>query len=350
MSNENTFSAILERMKNNLDIDITSLEGTWTADILQAVANELARIYSMEIEPAYSKAFVTTASGDDLDRCCADYGIVRTAATYAEGTVKLTGTPGTYYDLKAAADDVIFTLPSEITIPESGEVTVRCVCTIPGKEGNVPSGAIDSLIPTSFQITKVTNEKATSEGYEAESDESLRSRTLEYINEPPTSGNIANYKQWALEVSGVENVQIYDLARGNGTVDIVIVADGNSVATQQLLDTVSNYIEDKRPIGADVKVYSASSMEIKISANVKVKTGYTKELIESTLFSLTKEYLEKLSGKNPLISYIKIADIIFSCEGVEDVTDYTLNGGKESITISDRYFPVAVIPTITIEE
>ena len=178
----------------------------------------------------------------------------------------------------------------------------------------------------------------------------MRERTLEYINEPPTSGNIANYKQWSLEVSGVEAAQIYDLARGNGTVDVVIIADGSTVATQQLLNKVADYIEDKRPIGADVKVSAAIALEITITASVKAKSGYSGDFISSTLYTLLNDYLAKLSGNNPLISYIKMADIIFSCEGVEDVTDYTLNGGKISITVENRYFPKAVMPVITVEE
>lgn len=350
MSNENTFSAILERLENNLESDITSLEGTWTADLLQAVANEMARIYSMEIEPAYYKAFITTASGDDLDRCCADYGIIRTKATYAEGNVKLVGIPGTYTGLRVSADDIIFSLPEKVIIPPNGETVVRCVCTVAGLGGNVPAGSINNLIPSSYKITSVINEEATSEGYDEEDDESLRARALEYINEPPTSGNIANYKQWALEVSGVKSAQIYDLARGNGTVDVVIIADEDTVATQQLLDKVAKYIEDKRPIGADVEVTAASSFTVLISAVIKAKSGYTKESIENTLYDLLKEYLSNLSGKSTLISYIKMADIIFSCEGVEDVTDYTLNGGKVSIVVKDRYFPVAAMPDVTLEE
>ena len=148
----------------------------------------------------------------------------------------------------------------------------------------------------------------------------MRERTLEYINEPPTSGNIANYKQWSLEVSGVEAAQIYDLARGNGTVDVVIIADGSTVATQQLLNKVADYIEDKRPIGADVKVSAAITLEITITASVKAKSGYSGDFISSTLYTLLNDYLAKLSGNNPLISYIKMADIIFSCEGVEDLS------------------------------
>jgi hypothetical protein len=60
---ENTFEAILDRMKSNLELDITDIEGTWTGDMIQTVANELARIYSCEIKPMYDKAFVRTARG-----------------------------------------------------------------------------------------------------------------------------------------------------------------------------------------------------------------------------------------------------------------------------------------------
>ena len=179
MSSDNSFSEILKRLKNNISDETLALEGTWTADLLQAVANEMARTYSMDIEPAYKKAFVTTASGNDLDRCCADYGVERTKATYAEGNVKLIGTPGTYQNLKVAADNIIFTLPDEVVIPKNGEVTVRCVCTEPGTVGNVQAESIDTVIPTNYQISKVINETPTSEGYEAETDDSLRERTLE---------------------------------------------------------------------------------------------------------------------------------------------------------------------------
>lgn len=349
-NSENTFSAILARLKNNIGSDITILEGTWTADLLQAVANELARIYSMEIEPAYKKAFITTAEGEDLDRCCADYGIERTAATYSEGIVRLTGIPGTYYNLQVRANDIIYSLPEKVIIPDTGVVNVRCVCMESGIRGNVPAGAINRLTINSFQITDVVNPAPISEGYDSETDDSLKARTLEYINEPPTSGNIANYKEWAMKISGVENAQVFDLARGNGTVDIVIIADGNKVASQQLCDTVHAYIEKQRPIGADVKVCAASRTDILICASVKVKKGYTAELIADELYRNLEEYLSTLVTRNPLISYIKMADIIFSCEGMKDVTDYTLNGGRVSITLEDRCFPTAAMPKITLEE
>lgn len=346
---ENTFEAILARMKSNLELDITDIEGTWTGDMLQTVANELARIYSCEINPMYDKAFVSTAKGADLDNCCADYGIYRNQATYSEGTVKIRGKPGIYTGLKAKADDIIFRLPEAVIIPDGGEITVRCICEVPGEKGNVGIGVIDRLVSTNPDIELVTNEAAASGGYDTESDKSLRSRTLEHISEPATSGNIANYREWALDVTGVEDVQIFDLARGNGTVDVVVIADGNRVASQQLLEAVHGHIEKYRPIGADVEVLAAQSFDVFISATVTAKKGYTADVIATMLYEIIRDYLAALTRRNARISYIKLADVIFGCEGIEDISDYTLNGGKTSIVLGDRYFPVAAMPVVRLE-
>lgn len=347
---ENTFEAILGRMKSNLELDMTSIEGTWTGDLLQAVANELARIYSMEIKPMYDKAFVRTAGGEDLDNCCADYGIERNPATAAESTVTLTGKPGTYAGLKVMADNIVFEIiPSEIVIPDTGVLDVKCICTEPGTDGNVPAGAVNRLTEPRAGIESVTNTNDICGGYDMESDESLRNRTLEHIADPGTSGNMANYREWALDVSGVENVQIFDLARGNGTVDVVITADGNTVAPQSLLAAVREHIEEFRPIGADVIVYAATNFNIEVSAVVKAKEGYNNELLETLFYPVLQEHLAALNKRGSIVSYLKIADLLFSSEGIADVVEYTVNGMQKSITIPDRYFPVAVMPVIRLE-
>lgn len=347
---DNTFEAVLGRMKEKLELDITDIEGTWTGDMLQAVANELARVYCCEIRPMYDKAFVRTARGGDLDNCCADYGILRNPATCAEGVVTLTGKPGKYKNLRATADDIVFELvPEEIVIPDTGTVDVQCICAIPGSRGNVPAGAIDRLAGIVPGITAVVNGADTSGGYDTEDDGSLRSRTLAHIAEPGTSGNIANYKEWALDVSGVESVQIFDLARGNGTVDVVIIANGNSVASVPLLEAVRDHIETLRPIGADVQVIAAETYYIEVVAVVKAKAGYSAEKLAALFYPMLQQYLTELSKRNAIVSYLKIADLLFSCEGVIDVTEYTVNGEKKSITMPDRYFPAALTPVIRLE-
>lgn len=53
---ENSFIAILNRMKSRITTEADRREGTWTADNLQAVANELARVYAEDIEDILPQA------------------------------------------------------------------------------------------------------------------------------------------------------------------------------------------------------------------------------------------------------------------------------------------------------
>lgn len=346
MSN-NGFYDILNRMKDGIQTEADKREGTWTADNLQAVANELARIYDQDIETILPQAFVATADGENLDKACSDYGITRRQATAAEVLVTLTGTPGFYYWLEVYADELAFLVPEAIQIPNSGTVTAVAVCMVTGEVGNVAAGTISKA--SDRRITKVTNAMDATGGYDRETDEVLRERTLEHIRTPANSGNIAHYVQWAKEISGVHKVKVYDLARGAGTVDVVIIADDNTVPPPKLLEEVLENIETQRPIGADVQVLSAEAVDLVVEAQVIVQPGYTAEGVKNSLYKELKAYCEGIAFASGTISYLGIANRIFSCPGVVDVTAYTVNGGTASIQLQARQFPVAQQPVISVE-
>lgn len=344
----NDFIAILERMKARLKTEADKREGTWTADNLQAVANELARIYSEDIESILPQAFVETATGSNLDSACSDYGITRREATYAEAEVELQGEPGTYYWVQLYAGDIVFAVPDSFTIPFEGSVKVRAVCALPGDIGNVAAGSINKA--DTSRITKVVNALAATGGYDTEADDSLRERTLEHIRTPANSGNIAHYVQWAKEVSGVSKVKVYDLARGPGTVDVVIIADGNEPAPQKLIEAVESNIESQRPIGADVLVASGTAVDLFVAADVVVKKGYTAESIQNSLHRLLDDHCGYIAFQSQIISYLGMVNLLFDCPGVVDVKSFAINGESKSIRLSNRQFPVAQIPIITVEE
>ncbi len=73
----NSFASILQRMKDDIAPPLSTMEGSFAGDVLGAMANELARIHSQEIDQIAARAFVTTAEGQWLDAACADYGFVR---------------------------------------------------------------------------------------------------------------------------------------------------------------------------------------------------------------------------------------------------------------------------------
>lgn len=347
-----TFKEILDAMKARIDTEADRREGTWTADNLQAVANELARIYEEDIDTILPQAFVMSAKGKNLDSCCSDYGITRRPATAAEVIVQIQGEPGTFSWVRLSAGDLSFTVQDTFTIPRSetgrGTVSVRAVCDQVGDIGNVAAGSIDKA--EDKRIAKVTNLQAAEGGFDTETDDALRERTLEHIRMPANSGNIAHYVQWAKEVPGVAKVRVYDLARGPGTVDVVVIADGNEVAPQKLIEAVEENIERQRPIGADVDVLSGQAVDINVTADVIIKEGYTSESIRAKFYTLLEAHCETIAFQSHIISYLGMVNILFDCPGVVDIVDFTLNGQSTSLHLLERQFPVAQVPVITVTE
>lgn len=332
----NTFLDILNRMKESIETEADKREGTWTADNLQAVSQELARIYSMDIDPVLDKAFVSKASGSYLDLACGDYGVSRKPATYASVEIEVTGTPGKYGEIRCRSGDLIYkVLP--FVIDESGKTIVEGTCIIAGKVGNVEAGTINET--DAAGIAKVYNPQAATGGFDREKDEDLKKRTLEKIRQPVTGGNIAHYVQWAKEIPGVLTVKVFPLARGNGTVDVVIVADEFLDVSQKLLQDVQKHIEDNRPIGADVFVSAADKVIITISAVCIVAEGHTASGITSVVQEALKKYFQDVSVRNQrYISYMKIVSLLFDA-GVQDVKECLLNGKGESIFLEERQYP-----------
>lgn len=70
---EFTDSAILQRLAAALQNLANKIEGGFAMDNLQAVAQELARLYAMEIQPIPDHVLLDTAEGEYLDRKGLDY-------------------------------------------------------------------------------------------------------------------------------------------------------------------------------------------------------------------------------------------------------------------------------------
>jgi len=343
-----TYKKILERLKNNLPDDASAIEGTFTGNNLLAVANELARIYSQDIDPLLPRAFAKTAAGDDLIRVGEDIGIYRKEATYAEVTLTISGRPGEYPGILAAADDILF-LSDDFMIGSEGIANVRAVCQTPGLAGNVPAGTIKDLKSSGAALTAVTNADAAHGGHERETEDAYRARILDKKRNVITGGNRENYRQWALSVPGVSKVKVIDLFDGPGTVGIYIIADGNMAADTKLIEDTAAYIESVRPCGAEVAVMSAELLQIDITATLLVSEGIHIENIKKMFIELLGGYIDSFPyryRKKTVFSYIKVADLLLQAEGVEDVTDILINGTAESIVLDEIQFPVIGMVTL----
>lgn len=329
---------IKDRINSRLTMTANLLEGGFSQDIIGSVAYELANIKETELDKIADRCFVQTATGDDLDRVGADYGLPRRESVAAIVYLQIEGDQYAVINnqVKAIYNNLVYTVQEYKKINSSGVATVKAQCETLGTIGNVPAETITQFVTQYAGLTSVTNPEPAFDGFDREDDEIYRQRILDYLAEDATNANEAQYNKWAREVEGVEKAVIKSAeTMGAGNVGVYISAIDTTVS-EELKQRVKEHIESVQPINATVIVNGLEYVDIDVTATVVLKDGFEPTDVKDELTELLKQYLPTVDNT---VSYLRVSDLLFSCSGVEDVTDYTLNGGRVSIDIEDTQYP-----------
>ena len=344
----NSYSAILYRLKEKIQNPASKIEGSFTYDNLSSVANELAKFYSYEVGTLLDRIHVDTATGEDLDRLGKfEHNIQRIEATYEEATFKGYGDVGRAVTdgigIKSEDTEVLFYIKGDYIIGTSGVVTVTAIAAGKGSGYRLYPGAKLKFLEKYTGLTKVEIDAISSGGYDRESDENYRKRIHEAEANVVGYGNIAWYKMTAKSIAGVDKVKVIDLARGPGTVDVLIVAKGNEAANEALIKKVKDVIESQRLAGANVLVKAANTYPIDINATIRIKAGANIEDIKKAFNRALNTYFSELDFDTSLkqrVSYAKILGLLLNISNVTDVDNMIINKRTESIDIEPGSFPI----------
>lgn len=349
---------IKQDMLNNVKNTVDKTQNSLVHDALSPAAIEFALMY-MELEEVANKLDVENLFGDELQSFINQRtGITRKQATKATTVVIISGQEGAKIskgDL-VGADTVNFISTEDKTIDNTGQMAVLVECESSGVIGNVPAGAIKYFPVSIAGLTSVTNLEAVTNGYDAESDESLLERYYERIRTPATSGNKYHYLNWAKEVTGVGNARVVPLWQGDNTVKVIIIDSNKQPASEDLISKVQEYIdpggrglgEGQAPIGAFCTVVSATPKNINIAVTITKDENYSIEQIKSSIEENITEYLKEIAFKKNLVSYARIGSIILDAEGILDYTGLKVNEGIENIIIGNE--EVAILGMVIINE
>jgi uncharacterized phage protein gp47/JayE len=342
-----TREEILLRLLSNISSEFDKSVGSFFYDTQKPLAIELESIYD-KLTEILLNGFAATAKGEYLDKKVAEQGLTRKAATYATGTVTVTGNVGSVISNgdKVASDTLVFTVTQTKYIDSSGTATVSVICDTPGKQGNVPSGAINRFPVTISGLVAVTNTEPTSGGFDEESDDELRGRYFEKVSLPATSGSKYHYVMWAKEVKGVGDAKCMPLWNGAGTVKVIIINADKQAADAALINAVKNHIEAERPIGADVTVESAVPLAINISVSLTLANGVATDIAKQKISDSISSYLKKNAFSGTYISYAQIGGCILAVDEVLDYSNLKVNGGTLNINIPENAVPVLGVVTI----
>ncbi|MBB6730061.1 baseplate J/gp47 family protein [Cohnella zeiphila] len=359
---DQTEENIRARMLDRIPADVDKSEGSFVWDAIAPSAYELfnSAVWAQEV---LRRGFASTTFGGYLDLRCEEHGLTRRPAVTAAGTVRLNGVPGTKIPagtlFATAADPVTgsssieFATSKEAALDEQGTAEVDIDAVVAGSAGNVAAGAITLIVSALSGVRSVTNEAATTGGTETEDDESLLARYSAKVKSPGTSGNKADYIQWALSVPGVGGVQVAPLWDGPGTVKVTLLDEDKQAASSKIVSDVQELIapsnggEGLAPIGAIVTVAASTEVPIHISAKLTLATGTTMDTVKAVIEEGVQAYLQQLAFSDPLVRYTRISAILLDIPPIIDYKDLLVNG-LQNVNIEMAAGEVAVLGEVNV--
>lgn len=327
---DRSYEAILKRMLDRVPANLDKREGSVIYDALAPAAAELAQAY-IAVEAELHDVFLTTGSEETLLQRGAELGVQRREATAARvrGTFNRAVNIGERFNLEHV---------NYVVVEPFSETEALLQCETAGSIGN----RTGTLFPIQY-IEGLTSAAATEileQGEDQESVEQYRSRLLEFVQRPLTSGNRYHYEAWAKEVNGAGEARCQPLWDGPGTVRVLLTGDDRQPATEALCKAVLEHIEEVRPVGAAVTVAPPAAKEINVSVVLKLTGGVLLDSVRSRLSTALKAHLADLVFARTYVSLALIGNLCLETEGVADYEALTLNGEVANIRLNEDEIPV----------
>ena len=349
-----TYEFILHRMMKRVTRDypnIDTREGSILFNALAPAAIELAIMYT-ELDNAINESFVNTASRDYLLIGCEQMGMDTSVFDATHGVFRGAFDVEVEIGSRWNLDSYNYVVTEPIGIEENVYV-YKLQCEKSGSSPNVYTGTLTPInnIPAGLSYAEIT--ECLIEGENEATDDKIRTSYSEFINRKSIDGNINQYKRWCDEYDGIGNSKILPLWNGANTVKVSILSASNGVASPELIAEFQEYLDPNSegmgngvaPIGAFVTVTTATERKLDISANVVWKDGYTDT---TKIDDAIKEYFSELAYRKSTVAYMSLGAVILSVEGIESISNLSMNGSTADITLGVEEIPTLGTTTWTV--
>ncbi len=317
--------ANLRQLIDRTTADLVSRLELNTEVYRRAVVRVLAKVWAGAVHGLHGhldwvsrQLFVATADTTELELHGLDYGIARAPGAFAVGFVHFTGADDAVIPLgtrlqRADGSEYLTTVAATIS---NGQALAAAKAVVAGAEGNtdaLTSLTLVSPLAAVFSTANAANPGLTG-GLDPESDESYRARILLRKRQTPQGGSIADYLSWTRAVPGVTNAWAYGQWIGAGTVGITFTTDlagGGPIPSEQQLADVRAYIDERRPVTAEVIVFAPTSRAIDLSIAVHPDTPAVRAAIAAELADL----LLRQGAPGSTLARSQISEAISSAPG-----------------------------------
>lgn len=337
--NRPAISTIYSRIINGIESRLTG----GVALLRRSVLRILAKVFAGEIHMNYGyiqfisqQILVDSAEGSYLDRHALIWGVDRKSGKFSSGQVRFAGVNSTLIPAGTQIQDddgIEYLTMLDVTI-SGGYADVLVQAAEVGAGSDQLSGAVLHMISPQSGVDDeaTTSSGGITGGQDPETDEALRSRILQRIQEPPMGGAKHDYVRWALEVDGVDKAWAFapedEPVVSAGIARVVFTEVGGPTPTSPLYvddgsgkdngtGLVFQHIDLLKPVTADLQVYPIHVRSIDMDISI---TPYNTDL-RTAVQDNVRQALEELAapGQNFLISQLR--DAIMN----SGVSDYVIN-------------------------
>lgn len=345
-----TYDFILNRMLERVPNHVDKREGSVIFDALAPAAAELAQMY-LELDINTNLSYADTATGEFLDKRTAEFGINRKPATRARRKGLFFGNGNMPISVPLGSRFSIGELNYRVT-SRLGDGQFELECETAGVSGNQQFGP---LLPIEYINGLVRAELVDIliPGEDTESDQSLRERFYETVNEQPFGGNVSDYKQKLTSIQGIGGVKVFPTWQGGGTVKCTLITSDFHPPTPDMLQEVQTLIDPEQnqgagigmaPIGHSVTIAGVSSVSMAVETTVILAADMSVGQVQSDIESSIEDYLLTLrkAWKDEERIIVRIAQIesrILIVPGVVDVSNTKLNGAAANIELREEEIP-----------
>ncbi|MFD2613531.1 baseplate J/gp47 family protein [Paenibacillus gansuensis] len=357
MYEDRTFDAIMQELLDEVPAEVDKREGSIVYVALAPAAAKIETLYQ-RMDADYRLSHAQTSSGAELRALGADFGLDPKAATPAIRK-------GLFKDDQNAPFDVpigstFSTSGLNFTVTEklaAGDFKLQCETA--GTTGNIPSGA---LLPQDYinGLATATLTSVLVPGEDEESDDEYRVRYFAQVRTPPTSGNRAAYRKWALEMPGIGDAYVQPNWNGPNTVKVFLLGPDKLPASAGSVQAVKDYIdpniglgegmgEGQAPAGAVVTTVSAPTVAINVSATVVLSGSRTLAQVKTDFTAALIAHLASIAySQDRSMKFARLGTILLDTPGVQDydTSKLLLNGGTANVQVPAG--SVAVIGAVTL--
>ncbi|MEI2392219.1 baseplate J/gp47 family protein [Priestia megaterium] len=338
-----------EKFKEGFGADINLSARSPLGILLMIFAWFLSLIWEIA-ERVYNSAYVSKATGVQLDRLGPYIGISRNGATRSYGEIQIKGTPGHVVeagDQFKTAKEVVFDLTDNVEIGSDGYGIGPIECTAAGEIGNVGAEEITIAVNPSDKLESVKNLAPTTGGEEEETDSEFRARYFqsgsqgtslidEVLEVPGVRYALINENVYSTENNGIPPHSIAPFVFGGNDSDVAAAIFRKKSGGIQSFGTTLVDITDSQGVIHSIGFSRPNFVDVYVKVQVTPAAAFPsngKTLLQQTIL----DYLDTLSiGDDVVLS--KLIRITSTVEGIDDISiTLSKNGvdyGMQNIAIS----------------